>query len=57
MHPSTPSPQPVLFVHPKPSRDPRTAAGLQPSAPPIASVGQRSVDEEMQEPERWDGLS
>jgi hypothetical protein len=50
MHPSNPSPEPRLFTHPTPV-DVQNAVILAADLEPAAGT------EELEEPERWDGLS
>jgi hypothetical protein len=57
MHPSNPSPEPVLFKHLAPERRDPLAVVNQAPICPVAAVDHLPSVEELEDPERWDGLS
>ena len=57
MHPSNPSPDPSLFIHPTADRCDPNAAGAHAPMGAVAAADSVPAVEEVQDPERWDGLS
>jgi hypothetical protein len=58
MHPSSPAPEPLRFSHPTFDPHGRILGKAQQSADNAAAAAESLiVAEEVEEPERWDGLS
>jgi hypothetical protein len=57
MHPSNPLPEPNLFTHTTPQRHAREAVNVHTPTNPIADTEAHCCPEELEDLERWDGLS